>query len=337
MVDVLAHRDRHPDDHVQVPERGVALGPARGQRGSPDVRCPLGVEEDRLPLLRDLGGQLDVLRPQCREQHGHALAHRGVDELQRLAQARAPVRWQRHGVLRAVVDEPLAAPHLAAHLHDLACPLQRGVVGDAVPALHDLRAGGADPEGEPAVGDEVQARGGHRDQRRRAAVDRQDRAHQLEPLGDRGQVPQLAHRVERVHLGDHGDVEAGGLQVAHLRRGLPEVPGVAGLDPDAHARTLPVPWGLPQSGRTGPITCVTTRTPSTCWGTRAPAPASVRSTRTTYSASCRASPTAATPGSPAKREASAVFAARAAARSVTRTMVPSRTAEGHGRRSAGPS
>src|SRR3954447_12150902 len=77
------------------------------------------------------------------------------------------------------------------------------------------------------------------------------------------------------------------------------------------------------SGRTVPITWVTTRTPSTSRGTRLPAPASVRSTRTTYSASWRARPTAATPGSAAKRAASADLAARALARSVMQPWSPS--------------
>jgi hypothetical protein len=162
--------------------------------------------EDRLPALGDLGGQLDVLRPERGDEYRNAFPHRIIDELERLTQSGALVGWQRDGVVLALVLQGLSAPDLAADVDDFAGAGYRGVVGHAVEALDDLRTGGAKTEGEPAVGDIVQASRGHRRQRGRPGVKLQNARRQLYPFRAGRKVAQRADRIERIRLGDKDNV-----------------------------------------------------------------------------------------------------------------------------------
>ena len=139
-----------------------------------------------------------------------------VDELQRLAEAGALPLGQRDLVARPVVLDALAAPHLAADVDDLAGAAERLVVGDAVEALDHLRARRAEAEDAAAVGQGVDAGGGHGDQRRRAGVDRQDARRDLDVLGAGREVAHDADGVEAVGLGDPDHVEAGLLELDDL-------------------------------------------------------------------------------------------------------------------------
>src|SRR3712207_8914552 len=72
----------------------------------------------------------------------------------------------------------------------------------SVEALDHLRARGADAEGEPAAGDEVQAGGGHGQQRRGARVDVEDPGGELQVLRPGGQVAELADRRSEEHTSE---------------------------------------------------------------------------------------------------------------------------------------
>ena len=89
-----------------------------------------------------------TLRPMSEaHQIGMSVAHRVVDELQRLAEAGALACRQRHlarsGRRRRT---SLALPDHAADLDVLLDALHRLLVGHAVEALDDLRPGGAETE-----------------------------------------------------------------------------------------------------------------------------------------------------------------------------------------------
>src|ERR1700727_2786200 len=101
------------------------------------------MEEDRLPALGDLGGELDVLRAQSRDGNRNTFAHWLIDELQWLFPSCSTLRGERQLIVLAVVFHPFPAPHLAADLHDLAGAPYRGVERDAVKPLHHLRPGRA--------------------------------------------------------------------------------------------------------------------------------------------------------------------------------------------------
>ena len=83
----------------------------------------------------------------------------------------------------------------------------------AVPALGDLRAGDAEAEPEPAVGQRVQRRGRHRRHRGRPGRDLQHRAADVDRVRVRGDPGQHGDRVRAVGLGrpDHGEAEPFGL------------------------------------------------------------------------------------------------------------------------------
>ncbi len=162
------------------------------------------------------------------------------DQLERLAEAGALLGRERQRVVAAVVDDPLALPHLVADVDDLARPAERRLVGHAVEALDHLRARRAQAEDAAAVAHRVDAGGGHGDERRRARVDRQDGRADLDRLGGGGQVAHEAGRVVAVGLGHPYDVESGRLVVAHLRGRLLEPTGVGHLHRQLHA-ALPSP------------------------------------------------------------------------------------------------
>ena len=204
------------------------------QRGAPDRAGLLRVEEDRLPALGELRGHLDVLRAERGQHDRDPVADRVVDQLERLAQAGALVGRQRDRVVAALVGQPLAAPDRTADLDDLPGPADRGVVRHAVPALDDLRPGRAEAEDEPPVGHVVQARGGHRGQRRGAGVQLQDARGDIDPLGLGRDVAELADRVEAVGLGHEHDVQPGLLEVGELGHRLGEPARVVKTHPDAH-------------------------------------------------------------------------------------------------------
>ena len=233
---VVADGQRGVRDHVQRAERRVALGAALGDRLAPYRAGPLRQVEDRHPGLGQLGGDGHVLRADGGQGDRDALPDGMVDQLERLAQPGAPL--QRQVVVLALVGQPVAAPDHPADLDDLAGPADRRVVRDAVPALDDLRAGRAQAQREPAARDVVQPGRGHREQRGRARVQREDPRGDLHPLGLGRDEAELAHRVEAVRLGHEHDVGPGPLVVGQFHYGLGETARVVQKDPYPHDRRV---------------------------------------------------------------------------------------------------
>ena len=159
------------------------------------------------------------------------LAQRRVHHPHGLAQAEALICRQRDVIAVAVVLDAIAAPHLTAHVDDLAGPTQRSVVRHAVEPLDHLRPRRAEAEHEPPAGQLVEPDRRHRDQRRRPRVDRQDARADLRPLGHRRQEPQRRHRVGRVRLAGPQVVDADRFEDPHL---LAQRLGFA-PQPDVHA------------------------------------------------------------------------------------------------------
>lgn len=236
---VLADGEGGAGEHLEFAERRVAAGPAGRECVAPDVVRAFGQEEDRLPALGDLRGQLHVLRAEGGQQHRNAFAHRMIDQLQRFAEAGAALGGQRHPVVLALELQALAAPHPAADLDDLAGAADRRVVGHAVEALDHLRAGGPEAEDEAAVGDVVQAGRRHRGQRGGPRVQLQDARGQLHVIGPGGEIAERAHRVERVRLGHEDDVQSGPFQVGDLGGHFLETARIVDAQSDTHESTIP--------------------------------------------------------------------------------------------------
>ena len=235
---VVADHQRGLGDHVQRAERRIPPGHPLGDRAAPHLAGLLGQVEERLPALGQLGGERHVLRADGGDHDRDALAHRVIDQLERLAEPGAHRRRQRDLVGRPVVAEPLPAPDHPADLDELAGPAHRGVVGHTVPALDHLRAGRADAEREPAVRDVVQPGRGHRGQRRGARVQLKDPGGDLQPLRHGRDVAELADRVEAVRLRDEDDPEAGLLVVGEFGDRLGEAAGVVERHSDPHDRAF---------------------------------------------------------------------------------------------------
>ena len=176
-------------------------------RCSPQV-CLEGVdaEEDRDPAVADLGRHLDRFAAD-RADEDRDLVALGVEvELQRLALAAGQRQLV---VLALVVDRALAGDDLA-HDFDVLAGAAPGLgVGHAVPALGDLRAGGAEAEEEAAAGELVDRRPGHRRRRRRARRDLEDRGAELDRRRLRRQPGEHADHVGAVGLGRPDRLEAG--------------------------------------------------------------------------------------------------------------------------------
>ena len=90
---------------------------------------------------------------------------------------------------------------------------------------------------EAPVAQRVDARRGHREERRGARVDGQDRRADLDALGERGEVAHEARAVEAVGLGDPDEVEPRRLHLDDLPGGLLEAARVAELRADLHVAT----------------------------------------------------------------------------------------------------
>src|ERR1700677_3108205 len=161
-IDVISDGQRRVHHNVQRAQCGIPFGGAGRQRRTPDRVGFLRVVEDRLPALGDLGGELDVLRPQRRDRYRNAFAYRVIDERKGFAQTCPAIRGQWDLIVLAVILHPFPAPHLSTDLHNLAGTAYRRVELDAVKALYHLRSGRADPKAESTVGYRVQARLGHR-------------------------------------------------------------------------------------------------------------------------------------------------------------------------------
>ena len=125
----------------------------------------LGREQRRDPAVGDLAGERGVLRADRGEVDRDALLDGGDRQLERLA---GPVGQRQ--LERLAVELDAFARERHAHDRDvLARALQ--LLGEAlpVPALGDLRPGGADAEDHAPVRELVDRRGRHRGHRRRAA------------------------------------------------------------------------------------------------------------------------------------------------------------------------
>ena len=191
---------------------------APSSSGAPQTSLrPLGDEEDREPAVGHLGGHRHVALAERRDPDRDRGADRVGDDLERLAEPGALAGGERQVVVAAMVLEGrLSAPHVPADLDDLARPTERRGVGDAVEALDHLGPGRAEAEVEASVAERVDARGRHREERRGARVDGQDRRADLDALGEGGEVAHEARAVEAVGLGDPHEVEPRGLHLDDL-------------------------------------------------------------------------------------------------------------------------
>src|SRR5215469_2386930 len=99
------------------------------------------------------------------------------------------------------MHQRLAAPDSAADADDFIDTADRAIERDAVEALDDLRTGSSDAEDAATARERIDARCGHRQQRRTARVERQDRGADLYPLGNRSQEAHEAGRVKPVQFG----------------------------------------------------------------------------------------------------------------------------------------
>ena len=222
---VLADRDHPARGDLQRREVVGALGRAARQRLAPDGRGLLGVEQERQPAVGVLRRALDALRAE----RGHEDRDRGalglVEQLEGLAEAGALALGERE-LEDAVVDERLAAQPAAEDVDDLAGAAQRLVVGDAVEALDDLRAGRAEADHGAAAGHVVEAGRGLEQGAGGAGVDVEDAGADLDRLGPRGEVAHQRGGVEAVRLRHPDRVQPGLLQPGHLVGGLPRVSGI---------------------------------------------------------------------------------------------------------------
>ena len=145
-----------PADDLQRTEVVRPLGRARGERVAPHVVGLLRRVEERQPAVGVLRGALDVLLAERRDVDRDARPLRLGQHLQRLAEAGALALGQRQVEDLAVVLQALAPQRHPDDVDDLAGAAQRLVVGQPVPALDDLRAGGAEPEDRAAAADVVE-------------------------------------------------------------------------------------------------------------------------------------------------------------------------------------
>ena len=206
--------------HLQRPERGVALA-APSASGAPQTSSArsgmnmIGIHPSATSAV------IATLRSPSDATHTGIDGPHGVrDDLERLAEPGALAARERQVVVAAVVLERcLTAPHVAADLDDLARPAERRGVGDAVEPLDHLWARRAEAEVEPPVAQRVDACGGHREERRGARVDGEDRRADLDALGERGEVAHEARAVEAVGLGHPHEVEPRRLHLDDLAGG----------------------------------------------------------------------------------------------------------------------
>ena len=202
---------------LEVGALAAALGEARLEVLPPGLLEGVDAEEDRDPAVADLGRHLDRFAPD-RADEDRDLVALGVEvELQRLALAAGQ---RQRVVLALVVDRALAGDDLA-HDFDVLAGAAPGLrVGDAVPALGDLRAGGAEAEDEAAARELVDRRAGHRRRRRRTGGHLEDRGAELDRRRLRGQPGEHADHVGAVGLGRPDRLEAGLLGGLHDLQGL---------------------------------------------------------------------------------------------------------------------
>ena len=163
--------------------------------------------------------------------------HRVVDDLERLAQARCPRRPAGGcGTPRRRGSSGASRAHTSRQISMISrVRVERAVVGHAVEALDHLGARGAETEDAATARHGIDAGRRHGDQRRRAAVDRQDGRADLDPLGLGGQVAHEARGVEAVGLGHPDDVEPDLLQLRRLAGRLLEPAGVVQRHGQLHA------------------------------------------------------------------------------------------------------
>src|SRR5699024_6036192 len=163
------------------------------------------------------------------------------DRLERLAEAGRPrpLVWQRVGGTVGG-HGPLAAQDLADDVDVLAGPGERLGERLAVPPLHDLRAGDAEPEREPAAGQVVERHGAHRCGGGRARGQLHDGGGQADVLGERPVPGQRGERVRTPGLRGEDGVEARPVRGHHEvgviggRLGAP----VAELQGEFHAHSV---------------------------------------------------------------------------------------------------
>ena len=215
---------------------------------APGVLECLRVGEDRDPSVGDLGRQLDRLAADRTEEDRDVAADRVEVELQRLALAVG----QGQLVVRAVVgDRALAGDDLAHDFHVLARAPPGLRVGDAVPALRDLRPRGTEAEDEAAARERVDRAAGHRRGGRRPRGHLHDRGAEVDGAGLSGQPRRHRHDVGSIRFRHPDRLEPQPLGVADEIQRLPppraDAP-VADTHTELHGATLSRPAGRGSAG-----------------------------------------------------------------------------------------
>ena len=215
-------------------------------------RVVLGSEEQRQPAVAELGGQGHVLRAFGGEVDRQIGPQRVDRRLQRLPEPET-ARVGQLVVLALEVDRLVAGDDLADDGHVLAGAGERLGVGLAVPALHDLRARGAEAEDEPTAGQVVEGHRRHRRGRRSAGRHLGDGRAELDVLGARAPPGQRHQGVRAVRLGrpDRVEPQPFGLQDRRQRLRRRSRPPVPRVQPKLHDRTVPRrprPPAVPRAG-----------------------------------------------------------------------------------------
>ncbi len=220
-VEIAVDRDLDRRADLEVGAAAAPLLEAAGQVVAPDLLDPLRVGEGGDPAVADLGGKLDRLTADRADEDRDLVAQRVEVELQRLALVHRPLATNGDRVVGAlVIKRALTGDDLADDLDVLARATPRLRIGDAVPALGDLRAGRAEAEDEAAAGEVVERRAGHRCRGGRARRDLQDRGAELDRLRLRDQPGEDGDDVGAIRLRRPHGLEAGGLRRLHELHGF---------------------------------------------------------------------------------------------------------------------
>ena len=191
-------RDEHVDGggDVKAVERAPDAIGAFLQEGA-QLGDMLGREQRGDPAVGDLAGKRRVLGADRGEIHGNLLLDGSDRELQSLAGTVGQRQLER----LAMELEPFARERLAHDGDVLARALQLLAESLAVPALGDLRPGGADAEDHAPTGELVDRGRGHRGHRGRAARHLEDARAEADLRGLPGKPGEHRGGVGAVSLG----------------------------------------------------------------------------------------------------------------------------------------
>jgi len=199
--------DKGRDVEIREALAAAGLGEAGLQVRLQELEA-LRVHPYRDQAVGDFRAAGDARRADGRGVDLHVLAA-VQDALQRLAQAGGAGPAVGNLVVLALEFQRRLAREDLPHDGDvLARARERLAVGNAVPALHHLRARGAEAEDEAPARERIQRHRRHRGRRRRARGHLHDRGAEADPGRERGDVGKRRHRIRAVGLGAPHRVEA---------------------------------------------------------------------------------------------------------------------------------